>query len=194
MKNRTNIVPWPALPDHRNALSGTSHTISADRGGEGADSVGLCETWRAWEAGTSSEFLNWFLFSPHGTPLAADVPVLEDWVCFQDDSSELDDRARALLGNRMALFRANPAMRIVIGGLAGRPDAIAHSMRLGLRRVRSIRAFLLVHGIDSDRIGIAVRGPGWSVAERSDGMEDPKSRGGECRLQVTDPHWTLAKN
>lgn len=194
MKKRMSITPWPALPNQWSSLAATSHTMSADRIDEAADSVGLCEGWRAWEAGTSSEFLNWFLFTPHGTSSATEGAVLEDWICFEDGSSELDDRARALLGHKMVLFRANPAMQIVIGGLAGRPGTIAHGMRIGLERVLSIRTFLLAAGIGPDRIGIAVRGPGWSVTERSGGPDDPTSQGRECRLQVTDPLWTLARN
>lgn len=194
MKKRMSITPWPDLPDQRSSLAGTSHTMSADGIGEGGDSVGVCDTWRAWEAGTNSEFLNWFLFTPHGTSPATEAAVLEDWIWFEDGSSELDDRARALLGNKVDLFRANPAMRIVIGGLAGRPGTVAGGMSLGLRRVLSIRTFLLAAGIDPGRIGIAVRGPGWSVAERSGGSDDPTSQGSECRLQVTDPLWPLARN
>lgn len=175
MKNRTSITPWPAV-------------------GDGADSVGFCETWRVWEAGTTSEFLNWFLFTPHARSTTAEAAVVEDWIYFQDGSSELDDRARAILGHRVKLLRTNPAIRIVIGGLCGRPGTIADGMKLGLKRVMSIRTFLLAAGIDPGRIGTAVRGSGWSVAERFGGSEDSTSRGTECRLQVTDSLWTLARN
>lgn len=194
MKNPTSVAPWPALPDQRPPLAGTSHTMSADPVGEGPETVGLCEAWRAWEAGTSSEFLNWFLFTRHGTLSAAETAIREDWICFEDDRSELDDGARAILGERLKLLRANPAMRVVIGGLAGQPGTVDSVMRLGLGRVQSIRTFLLAHGIDRGRIGIAVRGSGWSVAERSAESEPPPSQGSECRLQVTDPLWTLARN
>jgi outer membrane protein OmpA-like peptidoglycan-associated protein len=193
MKNRMIITPSPALRDQRNSLAGTSHTMSANPGDECADAVGLTETWRGLEAGTSSEFLNWFLFTPHGRSSTADTAVLEDWICFKDDQSELEDRARAILGDRLKLLRANPAIRIVIGGLANRPGTIAQGMRLGLRRVQSIRTFLVAAGIDPGRIGIAVRGSGWSVVERSGGSEDPAIHCSECRLQVTDPRWTLAR-
>jgi hypothetical protein len=194
MKNRMSTAPRPAFSDQRPPTAGTSHTMSVDPVGDSPDTVGLCETWRAWAAGTNSEFLNWFLFTRHGRSSAVGAPVLEDWICFKDGSSELDDRTRVILGERVKLLGANPAMRIVIGGLAGKLGTIEHDMRLGLRRVLSIRMFLLAHGIDPGRIGIAVRGPGWSVAERAGGSEDPTGLGSECRLQVTDPLWTLARN
>ncbi len=194
MKNRMSIAPWPTNLDQHPPLAGTSHAMSAVRVGAGADSVELCETWRAWAEGTGSEFLNWFLFTPHGKSTAAEAAVLEDWICFKDGSSELNERARALLGDRLMVLRVNPAMRIVIGGLTGRSASIAHGMRLGLRRVLSIRTFLVAQGIHRDRIGIAVRGSGWSVTERFGKPEDRTSQGGECRLQITDSHWTLARN
>jgi outer membrane protein OmpA-like peptidoglycan-associated protein len=194
MKNRMSIAPSSARPDQPPPLAGTSQKMSADPVGEGPDTVVLCETWRAWEASTSSEFLNWFLFTPHGRSSTAEATILEDWICFKKDRSELDDSARAVLGDRLKLLRANPGIRIVIGGLSGRSGTVARGMGLGLRRVTSIRAFLLTHGIDPGRIGIALRGSGWSVAERSGGTEDPTSPGSECRLQVTDPLWTLARN
>jgi outer membrane protein OmpA-like peptidoglycan-associated protein len=201
MKNRMSTTPWPSVRDQRNSLAGTSYTMSANPFGESADSVGLGETWRGWEAGTSSELLNRVLSTPHGRSSTAEAAILEDWICFKEDwicfkedRWELDDRARAILRDRSKLLRANPAIRIVIGGLAGPRGAIAHGMRLGLRRVTSIRTFLLASGIDPGRIGIAVRGSGWSVVERSGKSEDPTSQGSECRLQITDPLWTLARN
>jgi outer membrane protein OmpA-like peptidoglycan-associated protein len=194
MQNRMTITPWPAQPDQRPPLAGTSLTMRATRVGAGVGATGLCETWRGWEAGTSSEFLNWFLFTPHERSSTGDPAVAEDWICFNEDRSALDGRARAILGDRLELLRANPTIRIVIGGLAGRRDSIARGMRLGLRRILAIRTFLVDAGIDPDRIGIAVRGPGWSVTERSAEPEDSTSQGSECRLQVTDPLWTLARN
>lgn len=194
MRNRVSIAPKPALQDQRPQLAGTSLTMSADWFDGGADSVGLCESWRAWEAGRSSEFLNHFLFTPHSTSSTAETEVLEDWICFQDGSSELDDRARAILGDNLKLFRANPTMRIVIGGRAGPRGTLAHGMRLGLKRVLSIRIFLLAHGIDPNRIGVAVRGSDWSLAERCAGSMGSRGQGGECRFQVTDPKWLIARN
>lgn len=193
MKNRMSITPWSALRPQRTPLAETSHTMSVDLFG-GANPVGLSETWRGWEAGISSEFLNRLMFTPHGRSSTGDTAVQEDWICFRDGGSELGDTTRATLGDRVKLLRASPAIRIVIGGLAGRVGTIALGVRLGLKRVASIRAFLLEAGIEPGRIGIAVRGSGWSVVERCGGSEEPTCQGGECRLQMTDPRWTLARN
>jgi outer membrane protein OmpA-like peptidoglycan-associated protein len=194
MKNRMTVAVTATVPDLRPPLAGTLQTVSADSISGGAAFAELCESWRAWEASSSSEFLNWLLFTPHGRASATGTALLENWICFRDGRTELDDRAKAVLGDRLKLFRENPDMRIIIGGLAGQPGTVAHGMRIGLRRVLSIRNFLLAHGIDPGRIGIALRGPGWWVAERSGESVGPTSEASECRLQVIDPHWTLSRN
>jgi outer membrane protein OmpA-like peptidoglycan-associated protein len=187
-----NITPWKDL--QRNALARISQANTALRFSKDSDAAGLCEAWRAWEAGTSSEFLNRLLFDCPGRSSATEIAVLEDWICFRDGASELDSSARALIEGRLELLRANHAIRVVIGGLVGQASTVAHGMRLGLRRITSIRSFLLTADIDPDRIGIAVRGSGWSVTEGGGGAEASPRPGSEWRLQVTDPRWTLARN
>lgn len=194
MKHRINITPWSDLRDQKNAMARISRTNTVLRFSEDSDTSGLCEAWRAWEAGTSSESLNRLLFDSPGRSSATEIAVLEDWICFQDGASELDNTARAMLEGRLELVRENRAIRVVIGGLVGQARTVAHDMRLALRRITSIRGLLLAADIDPDRIGIAVRGSGWSVTEGGGGAEASPSPGGEWRLQVTDPRWTLARN
>lgn len=152
------------------------------------------EDWRAWEAASNSEFFNWFVFRPHRTLAPAAPLLLEDWIYFQDHAWDLDERARATIGRKLPLYEVNPAMRIVIGGIANQTGTLACGMRLGLRRVLSIRRYLLEHDVDPDRVGIAIRGTGWSLTERSGESSDLHGRRSECRFQVTDSHWVLARN
>ena len=194
MRHRMNITPSKDLRDQRDAVARISQANTALRFSKDSDVAGLCEAWRAWGAGTSSESLNRLLFAPPGRSSAAAIFVLEDWICFRDGASELDESARATIEGRLELLRADRALRVVIGGLVGQASTVAHGMRLGLRRITSIRSFLLKADIDPDRIGIAVRGSGWSVTEGAGGAEASLSPGSEWRLQVTDPRWTLATN
>jgi outer membrane protein OmpA-like peptidoglycan-associated protein len=184
MKNRMVFTRWRSHPDPRIPEASRIEKVQ----------VWSSEAWRAWEAASSSEFFNWFVFRPHRMLAAATPPFLEDWIYFQDHAWELDGRARAALSQKMPLFRANPSMRIVIGGVASHPGTVAYGMRLGLRRVLSIRAYLLAHDIDPCRVGIAIRGTGWSLTESSDESVDVDTPRSECRLQVTDAHWVLARN
>lgn len=203
MKRRMHLFPWPAFQeqeqeqDQDQARAGRRCPSSPPSAGLPAatvDALGLCQLWRGWEAGTRSELLIRLLRAPQGRSSTGEVAVLEDWICFRDRASELDERARAMLGGRWEQLREDADHRIVIGGLASQAGSMAHDMRLGLRRVVSIRNFLLAAGTDPDRIGIALRGSGWSVTERSFGGEGSASRGREWRLQITDPHWTVARN
>ncbi len=152
------------------------------------------DAWRAWEAAKSSQFFNWFLFMQRRTSAVAPSGFVEDWIYFQDESGELDTRARATLGRRITLLRANPAMQVVICGVAAQPGVPPCGLRLGLRRVLSIRAFLRVHGVAPERIGVALRGWGWLVVEHAAESTDARSERSECRFQVTDAHWVLARN
>lgn len=156
--------------------------------------LGLAGGWRTWEGANSSVFFNWLVCQPNRTLVAGARRVVEDWIYFEDHSWELDARARATLADKLPLFQANPAMRIVIGGIVSHQETLKFGMKLGLRRVLSIRTCLLAYGIDPDRIGIAVRGAGWFLVEDAGGAGDLDGRCTECRLQVTDRHWVLAKN
>jgi outer membrane protein OmpA-like peptidoglycan-associated protein len=201
MKRRMHLPPWPAFQDQEQdqeqARDGRRCPASPPSAGLPAatvDALDLCQLWRGWEAGTRSELLSRLLRAPQGRSSIGEVAVLEDWICFRDRASELDERARAMLSGRWERLRENAGLRVVIGGLASQAGSMAHDMRLGLRRVLSIRNFLLAAGTDPDRIGIALRGSGWSVTERSVRGGDSAGGGGEWRLQITDPHWTVARN
>ncbi len=67
-------------------------------------------------------------------------------------------------------------------------------MALGLRRVQRIRAYLLRHGIEPVRIGVAFRGEGWSLLERTGKAVRVEGFSRQCWLQVADPHWMLSRN
>ncbi len=195
MKNRIAFIRWRSRQYPRGPEASRSEAVPGDQVGDEEIRLWLSEAWRAWEATSSSEFFNnWFVVRPHRTLAAATPAFLENWICFRDHAWELDARARATLSQRMPLFRANQAMRIVIGGIASHPGTIAYAMRLGLRRVLSIRTYLIAHGIDPDRVGIAIRGTGWSLTESSRECNDLDSPPGEYRLQVTDSHCVLARN
>jgi outer membrane protein OmpA-like peptidoglycan-associated protein len=190
MKNRMAFTPWRSFLGN-----GCIGAIHGDRVRAEGQHVGLSEVWRAWAGASDSQFFNWFVFRPRRAEVAAMPTLMEDWIYFQEGAWELDARARATLRWNVPLIRAKPTMQIVIGGTASQPGTTAHGIGIGLRRVLSIRSFLLAHGIDPARIGIAIRGTGWSLSEGPGDTETPmSSRYSECRLQVTDPHWMVARN
>ncbi len=195
MKNRKAFTRWRSRQYPRGPKASRSEAVPGDHVRAEEIGVRLSEAWRAWAAASGSEFFNnWFVFRQDRTHTAATLVVRENWICFQDHAWELDARARATLSYGMPLFRANQAIRIVIGGIVNHPGTIAYGMRLGLRRALSIRTYLLAHGIDPDRVGIAIRGTGWSLTESSGESDDLESPHSEYRLQVTDSHWVIARN
>lgn len=194
MSNRLRLGSWPIVPDAKVRPEGTPLFISADRVAGGDRCARLCQAWRAWESGASARQLGWLLAAPHQPGSGAGPPLWEEWVYFASASCELDDLALRGLAPRIQFLKANTALRIVISGRDTLPGPSACGMGLGLRRVLAIWNVLLAFGIDPARILITVRGARWSVAETP---TKPPAKGeisAECRFQVTDPRWGLARN
>lgn len=189
MKKRMLSTPRRSLQEPR-----IPRAISDDQMRAEEAHLGLAEGWRTWEGANSSVFFNWLVSQPNRTLVAGARKVVEDRIYFEDHSWELDAGARATLADKLPLFQASPAMRIVIGGIVSHQGTLKFGMKLGLWRVLSIRTCPLAYGIDPHRIGIAVRGSGWCLVEDAGGAGDLGSRCTECRLQATDRHWVLAKN
>ncbi|TVP59482.1 MAG: hypothetical protein EA351_01510 [Gemmatimonadales bacterium] len=194
MKNRMSFTPSQSPQNPRSLEASRCGLTPGDQVRAEDATAELSEAWRTWETENSARFFNGLVLGPHGTPKAA-APVLEeDWICFQKHSSTLDRRAMEKIGRKVPLLQSNPTIRIVIGGIAHQPGPVAYGMRLGLRRVQSIRSCLLAHKVDPERVEIAVRGRNWFLTDRAGTSLDLNDRRGEYRLQVTDSCWTLARN
>lgn len=170
MNNRTDTLPQRILP-------------TVDR-------------WRLWEAEAGSRALDRLLAHIHGVlaDTADTAPSITGGVIlFRESSTGLDAGARAFLRDRSAALRADPDIRVVIGGLASQSVGTAYGMGLALRRVQAIRAFLFSQGVDPCRIEVAIRGTEWFLIERSGRWAEGRPSG-ECRLQVVDSRWTLSRN
>lgn len=155
--------------------------------------VRTVDSWRLREAEARSRTLDHLLSWFCGSHRAIVPPTMGTIILFREGSFHLDARARADLRDRSAVLRANPGIRVVIGGLASKVGSTAHAMGLGLERVQTIRAFVVSQGIDPFRIEVAIRGAGWCLVERpwSAAGEEPL---GECRIQIADPQWALWRN
>lgn len=168
MKNRMNAVPRRAV-----------RTVDAGR---------------PREAEPDSEVLDRPLFSwLRGALLATAPGTMEELIFFGEGSSGLDGRARAILRDRSAVLRANPRIRIVIGGIASQSGSTADALGLGLRRVQTIRTFLRSQDIDAARIEVAIRGAEWFLVDSPHRVAE-NGPSGECRLQIADPQWALLRN
>ncbi len=117
----------------------------------------------------------------------SDAATMAEVIHFEHDSSELSSAARAILNSKVAIFRSDPEMRIVITGYASQPGTEAYNMALGLRRAEATRAYLVSQGVAASRIQIATRGENDLVIDGPGERADAANRRGEFRLLVADP-------
>lgn len=186
--------PWLQFGLPPNLTTTASMAASSDRVEEIAASARVTDRWRLLEASAGSWSLHRLLRGPRSSSGASAPPVTEVKIHFEDRSSDLGGRERAIVQRAAAALRATPGMRAVIGGIASQPGTAAEGVRVGLRRVQAIRQRLIAEDVDPGRIGVAVRGPGWSLFERSAEAAGADGFRSECRLQITDPHWSTLRS
>lgn len=114
------------------------------------------------------------------------LATMQEMVYFQHDRSDLSPEAKAVLNDKVPVFRANSSMRIVIAGFASQPGTEAYNMALGLRRAEAARAYLISQGVDPTRIEIATKGEGQLAVEGAGEVVDAQNRRGQFRLLVVD--------
>ena len=100
----------------------------------------------------------------------------------------LDDVAKAILDDKVAIFNANPEMKIVITGYASSPGTDAYNMALGLRRANASRDYLVSKGVAANRIEIATRGENNLLVEGPGDVANAANRRGQFRLLIANPY------
>ena len=129
-----------------------------------------------------------------GPPSSAEaLATMLQVIHFQNDQSSLSDSAKAILDDKVTVFRANPSMRIVISGFASQPGTAEYNMALGLRRAESAKAYLVSRGVDPIRIEIATKGEGQLLVEGPGEVADAQNRRGQFRLLIADPYLAAPK-
>jgi peptidoglycan-associated lipoprotein len=155
------------------------------------DSVSAYETGRLRAASASYDALRDSLSRPGAARVASSAGALatmQEMIYFSHDRSDLSDAARTTLSEKLAVFRANPAMRIVIVGFASQPGTTDYNLALGQRRAEAAKAWLVSQGIDPIRIEIASRGEGQLAVEGAGEAADAANRRGQFRLLIADPY------
>lgn len=155
------------------------------------DSVSASETGRLRAVEVSYQGLRDSLAVPKPVPPASSADALatmEQKIFFENNRSNLTDSAQAILNDKVTIFSANPAMRIVIVGFASQPGTNTYNMALGLRRAEAAKAYLVSHGIDPIRIEIATRGEGELAVEGRTATANAANRRGQFRLLIADPY------
>lgn len=117
---------------------------------------------------------------------AAALATMEERVQFHTDRSDLSPEATAILDAKVLVFRANPAMHIIIVGNADHRASDAYNMGLGGRRSAAAKAYLVAQGIDPVRIEITSEGERDPLADATGSSKEDyrKNRRDEFRLLV----------
>ncbi|HYU89538.1 MAG TPA: OmpA family protein [Gemmatimonadales bacterium] len=89
---------------------------------------------------------------------AASLATMRELVHFAYDKSELTAQSREALDDKVNVFRANPAMRILIVGHTDDRGTGAYNLALGTRRAEVVRDYLVAQGVASSRIELETRG------------------------------------
>lgn len=121
-----------------------------------------------------------------GRPTSSSLATMAQQVHFAKNRAELSDTARRLLDDKLAVFLANPQLRIVIVGYTSAPGTASYNMALGLRRAEAARAYLVRRGVAVQRIEIATRGEGDLLLEGPGDDANAANRRGTFRLQMAD--------
>jgi outer membrane protein OmpA-like peptidoglycan-associated protein len=95
---------------------------------------------------------------------AASLSTMQELVHFAYDKSDITDSSRAALDEKVQVFRANPAMRILIVGNTDNRGTGAYNLALGTRRAESVRDYLVAQGVASSRIQLETRGETQPIA------------------------------
>jgi peptidoglycan-associated lipoprotein len=122
------------------------------------------------------------------------LATMQEVIHFQNDQSDLSDSAKAILDDKVTVFRANPAMRIVISGFTSQPGTSDYNMALGLRRAEAAKAYLVSRGVDPVRVEIATKGEGQLLVEGPGEVADAQNRRGQFRLLIADPYLAAPKH
>lgn len=118
----------------------------------------------------------------------AALATMLEMINFERDKSDLDDVSRAILRDKVAIFNANPDMKIVITGYASSPGTDAYNMALGFRRAVASKAYLVSQGVNADRIEISTRGENNLLVAGPGEVANAANRRGQFRLLIADPY------
>ena len=96
--------------------------------------------------------------SPPPVSSAAALASMEERIQFAFDKSDITDASRAILDEKVAVFRANPTMTVLIVGNTDPIGTAPYNMALGTRRAAAARAYIVSRGIDASRVQIESKG------------------------------------
>jgi outer membrane protein OmpA-like peptidoglycan-associated protein len=117
---------------------------------------------------------------------ARNIETMQAAIRFPFDKSSLTDSAKALLDSKIAVFRTNPTMTIVVVGYTDQVGTDAYNMSLGERRAEATKAYIVEHGIDAGRVLIDSKGERSQIPNTPGAAGEAANRRAIFRLLLTD--------
>lgn len=115
------------------------------------------------------------------------LDTMQEMVYFAHDESKLNNSAKSILDDKVAIFRSNLEMRITIIGFASQPGTEKYNMALGMRRAEAARAYLVSQGVDASRVQITTLGEGQLAVKGPGEIANAQNRRNQFRLLIADP-------
>jgi peptidoglycan-associated lipoprotein len=125
---------------------------------------------------------------------ASALATMNALIYFANDQSNISDSAKAILEEKVPIFRANPEMRIVILGYASEPGTEHYNFDLGGRRATAAKAYLVGRGIKESRIEVVTRGKGQLVVEGPGEVAAAQNRRDEFKLLIGSAYLVQPKH
>ena len=132
---------------------------------------------------------------PAATPAssAAALATMQEMIFFSREGFDLSDSAKAILREKVTVFKANPEMRIIITGYTSAPGTSEYNMALGLKRAQASKDYLVSMGVAPVRIEISTLGEGRLRVEGPSDFANSENRRGQFRLLIADPYLAAPK-
>ena len=116
------------------------------------------------------------LFAASKQTAADKLIAVGDRVLFDYDSAKLDTSAKILLDTQSRFLRANTDLNFIIEGHCDERGTREYNLALGEQRATAVRDYLVIQGIDPDRIKVISYGKEKPAVVGSNTMAWSKNR------------------
>ena len=127
-------------------------------------------------SGSSSVDKKQSLFAQTKQTAADKLIAVGDRVLFDYDSAELDSSAKILLDSQSRFLRVNSDLNFIIEGHCDERGTREYNLALGEQRATAVRDYLVIQGIDPDRIKVISYGKEKPAVVGSNSMAWSKNR------------------
>ena len=128
------------------------------------------------EKKTSSVDKKKSLFAQAKQTAADKLIAVGDRVLFDYDSAKLDSSAKIMLDAQSRFLRANTDLNFIVEGHCDERGTREYNLALGEQRATAVRDYLVIQGIDPDRIKVISYGKEKPAVVGSNGMAWSKNR------------------